>query len=387
MKRKVIYVSWIPLTEKVSRDWYIDYLISKEIVVEFWDVSYFLRGDLSQDNTLSPTYAQTIQSFSEVESKLKNQENSDALFVMLVEYDGRRAFFYRLFSKYSCRMLYIRWGAVPVAYISKYNKILSRLTSPLSLIADIFYIKKAELYRKLQLIDPFEVVFAAGQSCMSDNYCNKLVPINLCDYDNHKNLIDSSLERLVKEKYAVFLDTFLPFQSDLKVENRPVVTPALYYSSLNSFFQLIEKKYRVKVLIAAHPKAEYKYDMFNGREILYGQTPRLVKDSEYVIAEMSTAICYAIINNKPLFFLYNDEMNVIYKDTVVHEIISFAQCLGEPVYNSDSIKECSQIKDPQNNKDLYDLYKYSYVTSPNSENYDSKEIFLSEIKNLLRSVE
>ena len=31
MKRKVIYVSWIPLTEKVSRDWYIDYLISKEI--------------------------------------------------------------------------------------------------------------------------------------------------------------------------------------------------------------------------------------------------------------------------------------------------------------------------------------------------------------------
>ena len=110
MKRKVIYVSWIPLTEKVSRDWYIDYLISKEILVEFWDVSYFLRGDLRQANTLSPTYAQTIQSFREVESKLKNQENSDALFVMLVEYDGRRAFFYRLFSKYSCRMLYIRWG-------------------------------------------------------------------------------------------------------------------------------------------------------------------------------------------------------------------------------------------------------------------------------------
>jgi hypothetical protein len=384
MSRKVIYVSWIPLTEKVSRDWFIDYLISKEIAVEFWDVSYFFRGELNQAGTLSPSYSHTFKSYNEVKTKLKSKENSDALFVMLISYDGRRAFFYRLFSKYSCRMLYIRWGVMPVTYIAKHHKILSRLDNPFKLIADIFYIIKAKFYQKLKLVKPFEIVFAAGQSCMSDNYCTKMVPINLCDFDNHKILINSRLGRLVKEKYAVYLDTFLPFQSDLKVDNRPVVTPDLFYSSLNHFFQLIEKKYKVKVVIAAHPKSDYKTDVFNGRQILYGHTPRLVKDSEYVITEMSTAVSYAVINRKPLFFIYNDEMNVIYKDSVVHEIKSIAKSLGEPVYNSDSIKECSQIKDPKINKDLYNLFKYLYLTSPDAESHDSNKIFLSEIKKLFR---
>lgn len=61
MSEKVIYVSWIPLTEKVSRDWYIDYLISKDITVEYWGVSYILRGELNQVGTLSPKYLQTFR--------------------------------------------------------------------------------------------------------------------------------------------------------------------------------------------------------------------------------------------------------------------------------------------------------------------------------------
>ena len=45
MKRKIIYVSFVRLTDKVMRDWYIDYLLGKGAVVEFWDVVSLLRKE------------------------------------------------------------------------------------------------------------------------------------------------------------------------------------------------------------------------------------------------------------------------------------------------------------------------------------------------------
>ena len=70
----------------------------------------------------------------------------------------------------------------------------------------------------------------------------------------------------------------------------------------------------------------------------------------------------------------------------MNDIRAIAKSLGEPVYNSDRIKECSQIKDPGINKELYDNYKYLYVTSRESENSDSNKIFFTEIKKLFNTV-
>jgi len=385
MNEKVIYVSWMPLTKKVSNDWYIDYLISKDQTVEYWDVSYLLRGELNQTRTINPCYLYTIRTYREVKKKLQLPENRDTLFVMLISYDGMRASFYRLFSKKSCRMLYIRWGSQPTISVSKSQKIISRLLNPFSLIVDIYYLIKGRLYQKLNLVRPFEIVFAAGQNSMKNNYSNKVVPINLCDFENHRKAFLES-KRLVDGMYAVYLDVYLPFQSDLEMHGMHPLTAELYFASLNHFFQLIEEKYKLKVVIAAHPKADYHSDVFNGREVIYGCTPDLVKDSECVIAEMSTAISYVVMDYKPVFFVHNDEMNNIYENSVMNDIRAIAESLGEPVYNSDRLKDCSQINDPKISKELYDNYKYLYITSPESENVESSEIFHSEITGLFTTI-
>ena len=45
MSKKIIYVSFIRLTDKVTRDWYIDYSINKGAVVEYWDIVSLVREE------------------------------------------------------------------------------------------------------------------------------------------------------------------------------------------------------------------------------------------------------------------------------------------------------------------------------------------------------
>ena len=68
MKRKIIYVSFIKLTDKVSRDWYIDYCIGKGALVEYWDIVSLVREPHAEEGALVVEYLRKINSYREVEA-------------------------------------------------------------------------------------------------------------------------------------------------------------------------------------------------------------------------------------------------------------------------------------------------------------------------------
>ena len=84
--------------------------------------------------------------------------------------------------------------------------------------------------------------------------------INYFDYDDF--LSTKFSQRIIPEKYCVFHDEYLPHHPDFSMLGINTVDEKLYYKDLNIFFNLIEETYKVKVVIAAHPKAE-KYKSFN----------------------------------------------------------------------------------------------------------------------------
>ncbi|HUX91568.1 MAG TPA: hypothetical protein VMV48_12865 [Gallionellaceae bacterium] len=384
MARKIIYVSWIPLTAKVLHDWHIDHLISKGGAVEYWDVTRLLRGELLQIGAISTDYTKYFQTYREVEEQLKLQGNSDSLFVMLVGYDGRRASFYRLFTKYDCRMVFINLGTMPI--LTQKNivqKSLLRLNRPLTLAEDIYFKIKGIVFRKLKLIKPYDIYFSSGELLASEtsignSYARKEVPINSSDYENHMKEC-AKIGCLVEGAYAVYLDIYLPFQSDLEVCGMQAVTPSLYYSSLNRFFRIIEAQCNLKVVIAAHPKADYHKDTFEGREIFSGQTPRLVKNAEFVIVEASTSISYAVLNYKPIVSIYTEEMSHLYRDNFMLSIYAASSVLGSSLYNIDTVTQNEKINIRDVDQEKYDRYKYSYLTSKQSEKRNSSDIFYSEM--------
>ena len=237
-------------------------------------------------------------------------------------------------------------------------------------------------YRKYNFVKRYDIAFVAGGALISvDQYAKRVVQFNLCDFDHYKR-VELSEERVVRGKYAVFLDINLPNQSDLAICGLPSVTATSYYQSLNRFFNLFEKTHGIKVVIAMHPKAAYLNKEFEERETHRMLTAELVKDAEYVITHTSTALSYAVLNFKPILFIYTDEMMRIYKSTVIREVEGLALYLNARVYNVDQITDGSQIKIQPPSRERYDSYKYSYLTSNESESTSSAEIFWREINSI-----
>ncbi len=282
MTGKVIYVSVGRLTDKIARDWCIDFLMAQGVDVEYWDIVPLVREEHSEQGETNPPYLHKLRSFGELEERLRLAPNRHARYVMLISYAGQTTRIFRLFSRYDCRMLLIAWGAMPRDSSYKWRKIMAVLASPWWAAREIFYRTRAVACRKLRLVKPYAIVFAAGEQLLAgDLYSDRVVPINLCDYDLYVKA-RGGRDRLVSGRYAVFLDINLPFQSDLQLVGYPQIEPASYYRSLNRFFDLVERQYGLQVVIAAHPKANYDAATFAGRQLQRLATAELVRDAEFV---------------------------------------------------------------------------------------------------------
>lgn len=378
--KKVIYISHAHLSEKIARDWYIDHLKANGIMVEYWDLIPLLFGGFDEAGSIIADFVFTPGTYSELEKRLGLPENREAIYVILICYKGQFARLFRLLSKYDCRTYFIAWGNFPIKSLPKWQQIVNGLIiNPVRLGGKVINKIKGVAYKKLKLVKPFDVVFAAGDATMRMYPdAGKIVPINLVDYD-HYMIAKYNPRRILEGRYAVFLDNYLPYHPDFKIVGLQSVDPHSYFFSINRFLKIFEQEYGIKVVIAAHPIADYGNKTFEGREIYRGVTPELVKDAEFVISHHSTSLGYAVLNCKPIIFVYTDEMNRLYKETVVSWMHDFANYLGVSIYNIDQLNQGDQIAFGDVNLERYNRYKYNYLTTKESERTCTQDIFWREL--------
>jgi hypothetical protein len=378
--RKVIYVAIVRLTDKMAADWHIDFLIEKGVRVEYWDIVALLREEHSEHGARNPPWLQVFRTFDEVEERLRLPENRAAFFVMLVSYTGRLARIFRLLSKYDCRMVKFASGALPQDPAFKWRKIVAWLATPGRLTQEIAARLKAAALRRLKLVKPFAITFAAGAVPMSaDNYSARVVPINFFDYDRYMEAGAGHSGELVQGRYAVFLDSNLPYHSDLAFCGYRRIDPLAYYGSLNRFFGLLECAHGIRVVIAAHPRANYDSATFEGRPIYRLATAELVRHAEFVLAHTSTAISYAVLYRKPLVFVYTAGMAAAYEHWFIREMRCFADYLDATCCNVDAAAEAQGLAVRPVNQASYERYKYNFLTSPQSQDTPTQEIVWQEI--------
>ena len=155
---------------------------------------------------------------------------------------------------------------------------------------------------------------------------NKLIHINTFDYDEFmKNELEEDVifierEGLKKDSYIVFIDQALTHHSDYANAGlEPCVTEKIYGNELRRFFNLIEVRTGMEVVIALHPKAEYKdLSLFGIRKTIQGNTRCLIKYCNFVITYCSTSISYIMLYKKKILIYYTNELleNEINKDMV-----------------------------------------------------------------------
>lgn len=374
---RVIYLSCIPLTEKVARDWYLDYLReSGSVEVEFWDATNLLRGQVVEYYQQSAVYVLEIESFSSLKKAIIEQR--DAVFVLLLPKIWKFRKVFRLLSQHHCKTIIVKWGAMPTWGSTSRARMLRWLLSPGMLFSKIRNRVHAFILGRSWYVQPYELVFAAGHAMLSrPELTRRLVPIGLCDFEQYAQSRQG--ERLVEGKNAVFLDVYLPFHSDLALIGMRQLNPEFYYAELHRFFGAVERKFGLEVVIAAHPKARYLNDEFKGRKIIAEKTAALVRDSEFVICHASTSVSYAVLHRKPVWTIYTDEMATLYQQTYMHHVWALAAYLQIPSLNASRVDESMLPELEQAKEDRYAAYEKDFLVTPGIESGQSKAVFLREI--------
>lgn len=231
-----------------------------------------------------------------------------------------------------------------------------------------------------------DLVFAGGdKSRLSSPLIGsrtQIVNIHVNDYDT---FLENPPSESLSEKYAVFIDQNLPLNTDpLYTKTARVVAASNYFPSLVKFFDQLELELGMPVKIAAHPRSDYNSapGVFGGRELLSGETARLVKNSSLVIAHYSYAVNFAVLYKKPLIFITTDELKASFRRAATEAISSH---FGKSPINVDRNNRINWKKEMNIDTGVYDQYMFDFIKKPGTPKQLFWQVVGGQAKQILSS--
>ncbi len=144
--------------------------------------------------------------------------------------------------------------------------------------------------------------FAGRQMWMKKTLASDFLSIPSVEIDWTKK------ERLIGFEYGVFVDDTIFTSPDYSMnhgdKNYRSNNIKKYIGNLQSFFDLIEKKMNLKIIVAASGKYIYDKNPYN-REIIYQKTAELIQHANVIIGHNSSALNQAIVNKKPTLMIFD----------------------------------------------------------------------------------
>ena len=143
-----------------------------------------------------------------------------------------------------------------------------------------------------------------------------------------------------------------------------------YYNRLEYFFLYLEKKYKLKVIIAAHPLIAE--NGFKDRKIFKNQTPKLIRNAEFVIGVTSSALMYPVLLNKKIILIYSEILNKLLGTALNIEVwkklfginylsIDNSQFMKNEILTIDYNKRKILIKNLALDLSNFYFYPYNYI--------------------------
>lgn len=384
--KKVVYINYQSITSRYYNDYYIDKCIENGLEVEYWDVSGWIFPNVEFNSDIDFPDVKFIRSNADLKLILSRIDIKSTFIVVNITYEFRVIKLFFTLSAYNCCRAFFARGMYPMPspkVASELKKIL--LSFNFRRVKNVLQNRFAILLKRINIVKPYNYIFQAGSEggktigggSVYDITTAQIKYVNYFDFD--KFLEVNKENYIIKEDYCVFIDQYLAYHPDIEMFGLKNVNADKYFLELNSFFAFIESKFHLNVIIAAHPKADKYLDNnpFSGRLIIFGKTCELVKDAKFVLTHHSTAISFSILFEKPIIFLNSELLRIAMPD--LYELTIF----WSEYLNS----EIAQIDNFDINQEFYlkvDYlkyvnYKYNYLTSIESENKYSSQIFIETI--------
>lgn len=373
--KKITYIFFGVLSKNLYDALNINYFIQNDVEVELVDVTSLFFN--YKNNQIFEKIIR-ISSYKELEEYFCNNDNSDTLYNVQFHYETKFVKFFLLLKKYNCKISIFEIGYLPSPNTEE--KIIKYLQQPLKLFKRIICKISDKLLIKFNLINlNYDIRFVAGSIPLQIVTYNskKIVELNYIDYEYNRDKVSTFKN---EKKYFVFLDIYLHKHQDhtfADIGNINKFSGEKYLKNLNNFFDKIEKRFNVEIIIAAHPKSSYSQNEFKNRKIIKDDTVNLVRNAHAVISHHSTSISYAVLNKKSLIFIYDESIKNNFKNVYMFTKI-FADYLQMPFLNID-LEEIEIIPNVCELK--YDNYKYNFLTTKKSEQFTNKQIIEGFIKN------
>lgn len=338
-KIKVVVMVTSPLTIRWESYFCTDAL-AKVFDLEYWDFSSIASIPFEAKDVLQRSYVTKITSFSNLRSNLCRLPQ-DVVCLSHIHSDDKRNYkLHKIISEY-CKNrvvmdIFANTFSVNVDF-AKVGEPSISFTRQKTVKKNIFQHYKTILYNKCPIIrylkeyikHKLQGDFQQWQRAqigwntfsLYNNYSISMMPgskyfVNHPDYEKYLQAEKLNLPSCVKGKYVVYLDQYFLHHPHVAFENPGVDFEILregFYKSLNRFFDKIESTYDYKVVIAAHPVADYAKNPFDGREIIYYKTVELVKHCEAVCMHCSGSVSSVVLYDKPICVISNKYLDSVQK--------------------------------------------------------------------------
>jgi hypothetical protein len=217
-------------------------------------------------------------------------------------------------------------------------------------------------------IKPPKLVLAGGQRSFTNQYpvdsSTEILYIHTLDYDIYlKEREQPSYDMQV----AVFLDDQLTTTPELTMfGERPCMGTEKYCNLMNRFFDYIEEKTGLEVIIAVHPRADLQdvSSYYKSRKCLKGQTAHLVHGSQMTLAHCSTSINFANLFCKPIIFMTLSEIKGSLYDQLTREM---AMWHGKKPVTVDKFQDIDLDNERKISIADYKHYRSSYIKAKENE--------------------
>lgn len=185
---------------------------------------------------------------------------------------------------------------------------------------------------------------------------------------------------MINGKYILFIDSSVYYHPIDFAKTDNVFKPDYYLEQINHYFDLIEEKCGLPVVVALHPVSTEKLSLqsFNGRATYYGKTTQLIHHAEFVMSHYSTSLINAVLAEKPVIVLTSKNIEKSLRKRQQSWAFIFAKMCGFTVDSLDS----PAVSIPQVDHEKYLVFMDKYLRNKECLNKSNSEIILELLKKI-----
>jgi hypothetical protein len=380
--RKVVYLVEAPFNKRDYERFGVGLMQDSGFAVEVWDFTQFLaapeyRGVRPPD----PISWAGLRVFRDEVSALSALEGLDrtAFAVNLLTYNGGSLAVHRALERrgvrYCVQAVSIPgWGSETMSWRNRLRtltwgriwKKLTRRPRP-----DGAPVRPADL-----VLGSGESYYTSGAHVGPDS---ETLWSHSLDYDIY--LRERGAAGEPQPRTGVFLDEYFPLHPDnLHYGLAATLTPEEYYPMLCRFFGALERRFGVRIVIAAHPRSHYEDhpDFFEGRTVVRGRTAQLVRDCGFALMHHSLAGNFAVLFRKPILFLTSKRLDAyLTEDPSVEWLAAF---LGKKPHYMDRPFAVDWEREMRIDEEAYRAYRNAYIKKDGSPDLPSWRILADRLK-------